>query len=236
MSLTKAYKLRVIPSRTGACMGCDAPVEIKTTPKVCCLACSLKRKRESARKAMERQRRKRGVPEIKGTIVECLRCGCGVVRSRREATKFCEPCRQENARARSRHVMATIAERPAVRAYQRAWQNARRKKDPAWRVSSHMRTLIHRGLKGRKQGRSWRSFVPYTLDELMRHLERQFHSGMSWENHGSAWHIDHIVPLNVFSFASADDPEFRAAWALTNLRPLWAFDNLTKNATRTHLL
>jgi hypothetical protein len=58
---------------------------------------------------------------------------------------------------------------------------------------------------------------------------------MSWDNIGD-WHIDHIVPLASFTFSSADDPEFRAAWALTNLRPLWAADNMRKHARREFLL
>ena len=69
----------------------------------------------------------------------------------------------------------------------------------------------------------------------MTHLERQFLPGMTWGNRGE-WHIDHIVPLASFTFTSPDDPEFRAAWALTNLRPLWAKDNIRKSAKRTHLI
>lgn len=75
----------------------------------------------------------------------------------------------------------------------------------------------------------------YTVWELVRHIERQFHPGMTWENYGE-WHIDHVIPLSLFVFDSADHPGFKAAWALANLRPLWAEDNLKKRAKRTHLL
>jgi hypothetical protein len=89
-------------------------------------------------------------------------------------------------------------------------------------------------LKGRKGGRSWTALVGYSVDKLMRHIERQFLPGMTWENR-SLWQVDHIVPLARFSFTSVDDPEFRAAWALTNLRPLWSEQNLQKRAKRTLL-
>ena len=98
-----------------------------------------------------------------------------------------------------------------------------------------MRTLIHRALGKNKAGRSWREFVNYSLEELMSHLERQFLPGMTWENKGE-WHIDHIIPRSSFEYESPDDPEFKQAWALTNLRPLWAIDNIRKNATREFLL
>lgn len=63
----------------------------------------------------------------------------------------------------------------------------------------------------------------------------QFLPGMSWDNMAE-WHIDHILPLASFSYASASDPEFRAAWALTNLRPLWSAENMQKGAKRVLLL
>lgn len=63
----------------------------------------------------------------------------------------------------------------------------------------------------------------------MAHLERQFSPGMSWANYGR-WHIDHDTPVARFNFDSAEHPEFKACWALTNLKPLWARDNLSKGA------
>lgn len=75
----------------------------------------------------------------------------------------------------------------------------------------------------------------YTMASLASHLERQFLPGMSWANR-SEWHIDHIVPLSSFTYSSPEDPEFRAAWALTNLRPLWAKANASKGRYRVHLL
>jgi hypothetical protein len=57
---------------------------------------------------------------------------------------------------------------------------------------------------------------------------------MTWENR-DRWQIDHIIPLSSFKYESAEDPEFKAAWALTNLRPLWTPLNYEKRAKRTHL-
>ena len=99
------------------------------------------------------------------------------------------------------------------------------------------RAVRHSLTSGGKKGRSWESLVGYTLDDLRQHLERQFRPGMTWQNMGrGGWHIDHILPLSGFAFASADDSEFRAAWALPNLRPLWERENISKGARRTLLL
>jgi hypothetical protein len=86
-----------------------------------------------------------------------------------------------------------------------------------------------------KAKRQWRSVVGYSLEELARHIEAQFLKGMTWQNMGK-WEIDHILPLASFLYRDMADPEFRAAWSLTNLRPLWAADNRKKGARRLHLL
>jgi hypothetical protein len=69
--------------------------------------------------------------------------------------------------------------------------------------------------------------VGYSLDRLRRHLERKFLPGMSWANMGS-WHVDHIIPVSVFNFKTAEDVDFKKCWALKNLQPLWAADNMAK--------
>jgi hypothetical protein len=114
----------------------------------------------------------------------------------------------------------------------KAWETASAQK----KIRTYFTSAICHSLKGStKGGRSWESILGYTANDLRAHLERQFARGMSWDNYGD-WHVDHIVPVVQFSFDSADDPEFRACWALTNLRPLWAKANLSKNRRRTHLI
>ena len=63
----------------------------------------------------------------------------------------------------------------------------------------------------------------YTPQELAAHLERQFVKGMGWHNRDK-WHIDHIVPISTAK--TIDD--VIALNQLSNLRPLWAHENLSK--------
>ena len=73
------------------------------------------------------------------------------------------------------------------------------------------------------------SLLGYSVEELMTHLEGLFKPGMSWANHG-AWHIDHIRPRSAFTYSSPTDRDFADCWALSNLQPLWAEENLRKAA------
>jgi hypothetical protein len=121
-------------------------------------------------------------------------------------------------------------------------KRARRWAKPEQSLSGAMRSRLRNAfahakatLGSDKNGRPWEGLVGYTVADLMAHIERQFQGRMSWANFGK-WHVDHIVPVASFSFQSVDDPEFRACWALTNLRPMWAGPNRSKAAKRLTLL
>ena len=59
---------------------------------------------------------------------------------------------------------------------------------------------------------------------------------MNWENYGvykkseKTWQISHIIPQSSFNFSFIGDPEFLKCWALENLRPLEANENMKKGA------
>ena len=103
-------------------------------------------------------------------------------------------------------------------------------------INAVMSHGINSSLWSGKQGHHWEKFVPYTLDDLIKHLESGFQPGMHWGNYGQGggkngeekWQIDHIKPRSLFRFLSPDDPQFLECWGLQNLRPLWAKDNAAK--------
>lgn len=99
-------------------------------------------------------------------------------------------------------------------------------------LNNRMSVRIRTSLKRDKQGKQWKSLVDFTLEQLKKHLERRFLPGMTWENRDK-WHIDHIIPLAVFNFKTAKDEDFKKAWALKNLQPLWKADNLHKSKKLT---
>jgi len=109
------------------------------------------------------------------------------------------------------------------------YEKNRRKTDPKFRLVSNIRGAISRSLHGSKNGRHWEDLVGYTLNDLKAHLEKQFTDGMNWANYGE-WHIDHIIPLSRWNFTKPEHVAFKKCWALDNLQPLWAEENLSKNA------
>jgi len=93
-------------------------------------------------------------------------------------------------------------------------------------VSVSVRKAIS-GENGIKNSSTWKK-IPYTPQQLKEHLEKQFDSSMSWDNYGNYWHIDHIYPQSKLPYDSMDHPNFQKCWALENLRPLEAKENIRK--------
>jgi len=100
---------------------------------------------------------------------------------------------------------------------------------PLQKINARMRAQLRQHLKWRsiKKTSNTYSLLGYTGKELAEHLELQFTDGMSWDNMGE-WHIDHIRPIASFGFDSTEHPDFKKCWALNNLQPLWARDNMSK--------
>lgn len=108
----------------------------------------------------------------------------------------------------------------------------KRRSSAKGKLENSIRTGFYRGLvNGAKAGRKTFDLLGYSAEDLRVHLERQFQPGMSWDNYGKGgWEIDHRVPLSAHNYNTPDDYDFKRAWALKNLRPMWASDNRSKHA------
>lgn len=121
----------------------------------------------------------------------------------------------------------------------RAWYKAnpekiaiyrkKRRSTSQGRLNHSLSTGIYHSLRGNKRNCHWEIIVGYTIEQLKKHLEKQFQIGMTWENYGK-WHIDHCIPISVFNFEKPEDIDFKKAWSLKNLQPMWAKDNMSKCA------
>jgi len=107
-------------------------------------------------------------------------------------------------------------------------KSARLRATAKGRLNNSMGAGIYASIsKGSKGHRHWEDLVGYTREQLKIHLEKQFTTGMTWENYGE-WHIDHKIPVSVFNYSCPDDLDFKRCWSLKNLRPLWATENERK--------
>ena len=113
--------------------------------------------------------------------------------------------------------------------YWRHYQNERLQNNIDYRLHNYISRALRRGIK--KNCQSVFDLLGYSVEDLRRHLESLFQTGMSWQNYGTSWHIDHIVPKSWFNLETTDGVdrfELELCWSLRNLQPLWSSENLKK--------
>lgn len=112
-------------------------------------------------------------------------------------------------------------------------RNASRRKryreDLEYKITCILRSRLRIALKKNQKKSSTVKYIGCSIQKLKEHIEAQFQDGMSWDNwKHDVWHLDHIKPLS--SFDLSDDTQILEACNYTNLRPLWAGDNVKKGA------
>lgn len=115
--------------------------------------------------------------------------------------------------------------------YSSAYRINKRLVDPLFVMIERVRARIRNALRGGAKSKRTLEILGCEWDFFMIHIEKQFYKGMNWENR-SEWHLDHIIPL---ATAKTDDDVIRLNH-FTNMRPLWASENMKKSDQITHLI
>ena len=110
-----------------------------------------------------------------------------------------------------------------------AYVKKRRREDPAFAILCRLRRRVHGALKVQDATKSIGTItlLGCTPAFFRSYIEKQFVDGMTWENRDK-WHIDHKVPCAAFNLL--DPLEQRCCFWYKNQQPMWAKDNLSKNA------
>lgn len=111
----------------------------------------------------------------------------------------------------------------SIREYKRNYQNERRKNDSIFKLKYSVSRMIRRCLKVKGISKNSKSvdILGCDIQTFKLYLESLFTVEMSWENYGTFWDIDHIVPL---STAQTEDDVLKLNH-YTNLQPLNSFIN-----------
>ena len=129
-----------------------------------------------------------------------------------------------------------------IRIYNTAWNKAnmsyyndykkeRYKTDAKYKLAIDLRARLNSALRHKSKRGSAVRDLGCSIDFFMEYISKQFAAGMTWENHElHGWHIDHIIPLSAVNLE--DKPQLLKVLHFTNLRPMWAKQNLSKGGVR----
>lgn len=99
----------------------------------------------------------------------------------------------------------------------------RRSSDPLYKLKGNISNLIRKSIKkkGFKKNTKTQNILGCTIQQFKEHLESQFNENMNWNNQGTYWDIDHIIPVSI----SNTEEEIIELNHYTNLRPLESYYN-----------
>lgn len=136
--------------------------------------------------------------------------------------------RKHGERLNAEKKLYVAANRAKVTQRQNDWAKAKLRADPVFALKKRIRSLIGNAFAsiGCQKNSETQAILGCTWDEFRAHIERQFTAGMAWDRMGREIHIDHIQPLAT----AASLQDIIALNHFTNLRPMWATDNIVKGA------
>lgn len=102
-----------------------------------------------------------------------------------------------------------------------------------YKIINNMRSRLSHIIRGKEKGESTAKLLGCSYSYFIKYIESQFKEGMSFKNYGQdGWVIDHIIPCAKFDLSKTEHQ--KKCFHFTNLRPLWAFENISKKDKITH--
>lgn len=154
-------------------------------------------------------------------------CKCGRPLSSR--CRRCEICKKAAYRDWRKCYLAAPENHAKALAYKYAHDKRKYRTNSKFNLEQKLRAGIRGRLRRDRKSKCYFDMLGYTAEQLEARLMETMPPGYTWGDvMQGKLHIDHIIPKDKFTYASPDDPGFKACWALTNLQLLPALENLRK--------
>jgi hypothetical protein len=142
--------------------------------------------------------------------------------------KRLEQCKENNKNNKERNKIRNKKWREETKEKRKQYKKEKNKTDPIYRLKELTRKRIVNALKSQSVKKSNKNikYLGCNKDFYKEYLEKQFDKHMSWQNHGTYWVIDHIIPLSFYDLTNESEQIQAFNWH--NTRPLEKNKNLEK--------
>lgn len=144
------------------------------------------------------------------------------------AKKQIERAKQYNKTNRKKVLenKRSYSTRSDVKAARNIKDKLRRQQDVNFRLRANLRSRLWSALKGNPKSDHTFKLIGCSVEELKKHLENKFTTEMTWDNYGSVWEVDHIIPCSKFDLSKKENQLI--CFHFNNLQPLTTEDNRRK--------
>ena len=115
-----------------------------------------------------------------------------------------------------------------IRKDKRKWKLRNWKENEGFRLRENLRHRIYMALKGTVKSKKTMDLIGISINDLWSYLEKSFKLGMTKNNYGKIWHIDHKIPCAAFDLTKPEEQV--KCFNFTNLQALFVKENLSKGA------
>lgn len=159
------------------------------------------------------------------TVRGCFAANCKVCRNKQIAAKSDSPEGRKKACEKVKRYQKTDKGKESQR---RAAK--KRLETEIGRIATSIRGSLRRALAiaGAAKSGHTEALVGCSWEQLVVHIQKQFVTGMTWENQGVAWQVDHRRPLASFNLFIPREQRKACHW--TNLQPMFGPDNIRKSS------
>ena len=130
----------------------------------------------------------------------------------------------------NKEYQSTDKSREHRREYQKVRLKVRMATDLYFRIARLLRIRFSIAIRNNQKSGSAVRDLGCTIEFFKVFIEKQFKSGMSWDNWGK-WHLDHKVALRNKDIDLTKREDILKVLHYTNYQPLWAIDNIRKSNT-----
>lgn len=127
-----------------------------------------------------------------------------------------------------KRLQVTKKYREAHRDYPAKWRRRKRSLDLNFKLECNLRNRVYCALRRENYSRNTLQLLGCPLEDFWMYLESRFQEGMTRENYGKVWHIDHIMPCAIFDLTREDHR--KRCFHFSNLQPLFGKENQRKSA------
>jgi len=144
---------------------------------------------------------------------------------------LCKECKNSNLRQYNQDVKKDEEKYKIIQEKVNKYKRERRNNDEDYKILCNLRSRLRHALNGKTKSDRTLKLLGCSTEDLWNHLENLFIPGMTRENYGEVWHLDHLKPCSIFNL---EDPlEQRKCFNWKNLQPLFAIENLQKSNSYT---
>jgi len=115
-------------------------------------------------------------------------------------------------------------------AARRIWEKNKIESDSNYLMQKKLRSRVRMAMKcsGLKKSKRTEDLIGCSIVELRSYIQNVFEDGMTWDNWSQrGWHIDHKIPISWFNLKN--ESCMMKAFHFTNMKPMWAKENILKS-------